>query len=168
MRIPILSRHLKMKTTKPALAMANPTTTPARASMATETATATRTTMTTSTMNMNTKTEMERQPPSAPFRSSFVVVVGDRERDCVGRGLRLAGREVVKHVPAWFPGQKFKIYAKEVRALSQDLSVYLSKIIKDTWPPCFVGEALGDLAEMSDPELFQDVTEVAASIYGGY
>ncbi|KAF8509219.1 cytochrome P450 [Hysterangium stoloniferum] len=32
--------------------------------------------------------------------------------------------------------------------------------------PCFVGEALGDLAEMSDPELLRDVTEVAASIYG--
>ncbi|KAF8509215.1 cytochrome P450 [Hysterangium stoloniferum] len=77
----------------------------------------------------------------------------------------------VKHVPAWFPGTKFKAYAKEVRALSQDLfrlpfKNYKRHLAAGNASPCFVGESLGDLAEMSDPELLQDVTDVTASIYG--
>ncbi|KAF8509202.1 cytochrome P450 [Hysterangium stoloniferum] len=77
----------------------------------------------------------------------------------------------LKHVPAWFPGTEFKVYAKEVRALSQDLlrlpfENYKRHLAAGNASPCFVGESLGDLAEMSDPELLQDVTEVAASIYG--
>ena len=94
----------------------------------------------------------------------------------------------MKYIPSWFPGNNFKAYAKEVRLLAQDLirvpfenykrhlvsfgTHALPQMINDlkaagNVSACFVGDALGDLGEMSDPTLLDDVKKIAASMYAG-
>ncbi|KAF8519800.1 cytochrome P450 [Hysterangium stoloniferum] len=77
----------------------------------------------------------------------------------------------MKYIPSWFPGNKFKGYAKEAREINEKLArvpfeTYRRWLAVGKASACFVGDALGDLGEMSDSGLLYDITKIAASIYG--
>ncbi|KAF8523760.1 cytochrome P450 [Hysterangium stoloniferum] len=76
----------------------------------------------------------------------------------------------LRYAPSWVPGNKFKAHTKEVREVSEKLirvpfESYNRQLAAGNASACFIGDALGDLDEMANPEVLDEIKKTAASMY---
>ncbi|KIJ29061.1 hypothetical protein M422DRAFT_37092 [Sphaerobolus stellatus SS14] len=109
------------------------------------------------------------QPTEDPY-----VTLAEKMTRLVGEGMEpkflVNVLSFMKYIPEWMPGAGFQKLAADARKTTQELldtplEATKREIASGSTAPSFVRNALNEITDDSDPELLQDIKDVAGSMY---